>query len=583
LYRESQKEGKDSTDLFIPAPSKVSPIEPDFIYEAKIDHSKPSKYHARKDNHPTLTLPEIDELEYTQLVNEIKETMLGIEAIFVRYDNKLVLFYDKGDVELFEEIMNFKKSSPLHSSDMAMTKYVQWEHSDVFVDILYEQNFQSCMTFERGEDPIVHDMRTKFLLELLKKNLFLVMEISVYDPKQRFVLVYSSFETNAREAERLQFRFQLTEECIKRHIPAFCESHQDLKTPSFWGRSTSTKFAMSFYNTKETSVHKRSVPFVFSAIADYKGGNVETLGHRRVKEHFFSPENRNQLLHSIVSSCHLGIKYHNSKRMTIIELLDCKVFSGYFALHDDSVHRVTADMKEPPKLVATKLGLKMWAERISFSKLPLSSIRTYFGESIGFYFGWLEFYTIWFGYLAVIGVISFIYGIVALAYQRARAITIFDNEATPVFAFLINVWSLLFLKFWKRKAHYLSFLWDMDNFEKLEQRRIQHVTSAQRISAITGKKEDYEPVNKARARKLIAGIIMLIAFAILCAMIAGNIALFGFLDSVDSLSSTASIITSSLFAVFQILIVAPIYNQLTLFLNNFENYLTNTAYLSIGY
>jgi hypothetical protein len=543
-----------------------------------LDHSEPSKYLARKKNYPGKSTEEVNLLEFELLEAEIKDTLLGTEGILVRFDNKIVVFYQKGDAELFQEILRFKRTNPLNSSSLAISQFVQWEQSDVIVDILYEQNFQSCLTYQVDQKDIVQ--RFNFMTELIKRNLILVFEISIYNPKDRFVLLYSSFETNAREAERLQFRFQLTSECIKKHIPEFNEVPTDLKMPGFWGRSASTKVALEFYNHRNYTTSKRSVPFTFAAISDFKGGDVSGLGNRRVKEHFFSAENKNQLLHSIVASCYLGIRYHNSKRMTINELLDSKVFSGYYALHDDSVHRLSPGMKEAPNTHGTKLFLKMWAEKISLHKLPLSEIQMYFGESIGFYFGWLEFYTKWFMYLAVIGIVAFIYGIIALFFQKVKAITVFDNEATPIFAFIISVWSLLFLKYWKRRAHHYSFVWDTDNFDKVEVVRIQHVTSAVRISPITGKKEEYEPANKKRMRKFVAGSVMTLAFLLLCGVIAGNIAFAGYMEEILSLSATSGIITSSVFNVLQILVVAPLYNSITMALNKFENYKTNTAYLS---
>jgi hypothetical protein len=532
-------------------------------------------------NYPGKLLEEVNLLEYQSLENEIKNTVLGTDGIFIRLENKLCVFYQSGDVELFEEILRFKRASPNNNSDHALTHFIQWENSDIIVDILYEQNYQSCITYQIDDKAARNgERRFQFLAELLKKDLILVFEISVFDPKDRFVVVYSSFESNAREAERLQFRFQLTNECIQRHIPALTEAPIDLKSPGFWGKSGSTKVALEFFDHRSDRTSKRSVPFVFRSIADFKGGDISVLGHRRVKEHFFSAENKNQLLHSIVSSCYLNIRYRSSKKTSIVELLDDEVFSGYYALHDDSIHRLTRGMKEAPNTHDTKLFLKMWAEKISLNALPLSEIRSYFGESIGFYFGWLDFYTKWLVYLSVIGICSFLYGCFSLVYQRASAITIFDNESTPIFAFAISIWSLLFLKYWKRKAHYLSFVWDMDNYEIVEQTRIQYFTSAVRKSPITGKQEEYEPALKRRLRKLVAASAMMLAFAFVCAFIAANIAFTAMLVENEYFSSTSGIVASSFFAVLQIFVVSPLYNHLVVLLNQFENYKTKSAYLN---
>ncbi|KAL3314126.1 Anoctamin-1 [Cichlidogyrus casuarinus] len=91
----------------------------------------------------------------------------------------------------------------------------------------------------------------------------------------------------------------------------------------------------------------------------------------------------------------------------ITKLLEDKVFIASFPLHEAS-KKYKID-----EYTNTRMMLSQhWA---SYKKLlksqPLDYVRLYFGETIGFYFAWLEFYTKWLIPPAVVGIISFISGV----------------------------------------------------------------------------------------------------------------------------------------------------------------------------
>lgn len=90
---------------------------------------------------------------------------------------------------------------------------------------------------------------------------------------------------------------------------------------------------------------------------------------------------------------------------------------------------------------------------------PLDRIASYFGESIAFYFAWLEFYTQWLLPPAVVGVLLFIgqlyYGTIDVAYA-------------PLFSLFVALWAILLLEFWKRRNAELAQRWGVLHYENEE-------------------------------------------------------------------------------------------------------------------
>ena len=90
---------------------------------------------------------------------------------------------------------------------------------------------------------------------------------------------------------------------------------------------------------------------------------------------------------------------------------------------------------------------------------PLDRIASYFGESIAFYFAWLEFYTNWLVFPAVIGALLFVgqlyWGEIDIAYA-------------PLFSLFVALWAILLLEFWKRRNAELAQRWGVLHYEDEE-------------------------------------------------------------------------------------------------------------------
>ena len=102
-----------------------------------------------------------------------------------------------------------------------------------------------------------------------------------------------------------------------------------------------------------------------------------------------------------------------------------------------------------------------------FSKLlsqPLDRIAAYFGEMVGFYFAWLEFYTHWLVLPAIAGGALFVFQV---WYGSV------DAPYVPLFSLFMALWSTLFLEFWRRRNAILAHRWGVLNYEEEESTRPQ--------------------------------------------------------------------------------------------------------------
>lgn len=97
---------------------------------------------------------------------------------------------------------------------------------------------------------------------------------------------------------------------------------------------------------------------------------------------------------------------------------------------------------------------------------PLDRIAAYFGETVAFYFAWLQFYTQWLVPPAAAGLLLF----VGQVYEGTL-----DTAYVPLFSLFMAVWSILFLEFWKRRNATLAQRWGALGYEDEEVVRPQFV------------------------------------------------------------------------------------------------------------
>ncbi|RHY52019.1 hypothetical protein DYB38_005455 [Aphanomyces astaci] len=97
-----------------------------------------------------------------------------------------------------------------------------------------------------------------------------------------------------------------------------------------------------------------------------------------------------------------------------------------------------------------KALMETWVKHlVPFAKAPIHDIRDYCGVEVGFYVAFLEHYTRWLVYPAVVGALVYLY---QLQYGL-------HNFATAFYALSVTTWAAAFVEAWKRRESELAWLW----------------------------------------------------------------------------------------------------------------------------
>ncbi|RLO03900.1 hypothetical protein DYB28_007427, partial [Aphanomyces astaci] len=117
------------------------------------------------------------------------------------------------------------------------------------------------------------------------------------------------------------------------------------------------------------------------------------------------------------------------------KLQEKRVILSSFALHN---------------AVERKALMETWVKHlVPFAKAPIHDIRDYCGVEVGFYVAFLEHYTRWLVYPAVVGALVYLY---QLQYGL-------HNFATAFYALSVTTWAAAFVEAWKRRESELAWLW----------------------------------------------------------------------------------------------------------------------------
>ena len=294
--------------------------------------------------------------------------------------------------------------------------------------------------------------------------------------------------------------------------------------------------------------------------------------------------------------------------------------TGY-PLHDGPVH---FDPDEQPTNDRQRLKRDWSRPGRIFKFQPYEAIKDYFGSEIALYFAWLGYYTAWLVPLAIIGLIVFLYGIgsagshipvkdacdeknkgkwymcplcdkkcsywdLASSTCRYAYIThFFDNDGTVALAVIASIWGTLFLEFWKRRQVILSHEWHTDSFEQEEEPlRPEFPAEYLKRNPLNGKMEPQIPKLKLYSRyggvlSVILTMIVLVIAAVI-GVIIYRAAVFASLsgNSDSTIQTRAKIITSATAALLNLVainLMKFVYNQLAVWLTDWENPPTRTDY-----
>ncbi|CAG8495466.1 2121_t:CDS:10, partial [Dentiscutata heterogama] len=378
--------------------------------------------------------------------------------------------------------------------------------------------------------------RDDFIKLLLRVGLVVEEETKSDDENIKYVKVFAPFKLLCDYAEPMKLDFPLKSED---HKP----EPENYKTLNKWFLPNLTFITLNKY--------KLSAPFKKKYLEKFEGGNEMDSFLK-----FFSSARRNLLVDYIMNVAnHIVLRGYvnedkikdeeekdntqvftkNLKRLSnvfaISTLLREKVFTDYYPLHDGSISDKNS--------LRTKLNdswIKNWKSK------PLDQIRDYFGEKLALYFVFL-------------GLVS--------SKNIGTVSSIVDNALTVPFALFMTLWSTAFLEYWKRANNTLQYNWDVMDYEEEELPRPEFYGTERRPSPITGKEEMYFPFRKKIRKFMISGIIISVS---LCIFLITSGVLLIFPKIWIHIGIYTSVTT------------AILYSNLSLWLTDFENHRTETAY-----
>ncbi|PSN41690.1 hypothetical protein C0J52_07713 [Blattella germanica] len=350
-------------------------------------------------------------------------------------------------------------------------------------------------------------------------------------------------EKSVSRSERLTF--------IKIHIPAdtllrnanildikYAKRHEEEKTWKLWVcmvacikckfhifRKSSQAVSSSHFGT-ETNGTREAVRSVQDNVSFSNISLQNILSENVDPEVTLSETDRIRVVWNMLKRTKYGPKQRN---FGIMRLLKLGVYSAAYPLHSGT-------HKEDPPSGKRSLRRTLFVDWACFKSAflkeqPLDLVRDYFGEEVGLYFAWMEYYIDMLLYAAIAGLIVFFYGAFSwntndtipseeicnsdfiicprcldesicksthLKYScvYAKLTYYFDNPSTMFFAVFMTFWATVFVRVWKRREAVILWRWNMFTVEYEDETRPQFEMKAKHVrqNSVTGNEELYVPL-----------------------------------------------------------------------------------------
>ena len=319
---------------------------------------------------------------------------------------------------------------------------------------------------------------------------------------------------------------------------------------------------------------------------------------------------RSILLHQLLSTIRFGV---GDDEFGISNMVQRKIVLTAYPLHDGDYRFDDERFPSERQLLG-----KYWASyRMLFKRQPLHLIKKYFGEEVGFYYGWLEFYNKMLVFASFFGLLSFAVGtsnVFMDEYDVVKAEVcnsdqklcpnceysklcpfvhlkdsckyvkigfLLDNFSTIVFAMGMSIWATVYMSLWRRRLKTLKFKWNLLNSERKTTVRDVYLKSAtvEVRSSVTGNFEKYVNSWEKGARIAATYCLFLMLIALIVVLVMGN-TIFCYKLKQKGLASedvserrSASLYAATvnaLFVVVYLQFLQPLYNWLALRLTILE-------------
>ncbi|KAI1130547.1 DUF590-domain-containing protein [Nemania abortiva] len=209
--------------------------------------------------------------------------------------------------------------------------------------------------------------------------------------------------------------------------------------------------------------------------------------------------------------------------------------------------------------------IKAWSKKYFLDEEDLDHMRNKFGESVAFYFAFLQSY--------------FAFQIFPAAFGFAAWLIL--GRYSSLYAFATSLWSVVFFEWWKKKEVDLAVQWGVRNASRIQHARAKFQWDHEAPDPVTGELVKYYPPMKRLKTQLLQ-----VPFAIACVLVLGALYLFCFSIEIfltqiydgplkSYLTFTPTIILSGILPV-----LTAVLTKFAETLTERENYPTNDTHLA---
>jgi len=198
-------------------------------------------------------------------------------------------------------------------------------------------------------------------------------------------------------------------------------------------------------------------------------------------------------------------------------------------------------------------------------KQPFDSIKEYFGEKITFYFVFMGHYTKMLLFPAFISIPLQAY----IFYTWD-----FSSPLLPVFSFIISMWAVIMLEFWKRKEKRQAYEWGMTDFEVNERDRPDYRGTVIK-SFVTGEMVRYYPSSK---RYKYTTQSYIVVFLLICLVVGAVVGIYVMRYQLELRNFPQAQTLCSVVNALQIQLLNALYGFLANEMSERENHRTDTKF-----
>ncbi|ORX95276.1 DUF590-domain-containing protein [Basidiobolus meristosporus CBS 931.73] len=271
-------------------------------------------------------------------------------------------------------------------------------------------------------------------------------------------------------------------------------------------------------------------------------------------------ENISQTLHKQVKS---DARLTDSERLRLIhQIIVGDEADGCAGLDPDNIDAIDSLFPIHNRAYNNQ-WLRSWSTSWRIKQEDLQNLRDHFGETIAFYFEFLQYYFYSLAIPAIAGILAHF----------------MNGQFSIIYSSFVVGWGVVFIELWKRRERELSIWWNVRNCSKVEKRRAAYIPSSTATNRVTGETVYFTPIWESWMKRTIT-IPVIIFGGLLFSLVVGAVfAVEVFLNEFyqgpyhEYLSLFPVILYSA-----SIPYLSKAYTDLARKLNDFENHETDTQY-----